>query len=569
MEAVERFLNSRGFVATRSIAYTNTPRFTGRIRIGTWRLLLELHFYEGKFDYPDAYLSEWPFDRALRSAFGFRHINDDGKVCYVDQSRTWWDSSMATELVAGCLERIEKVLVDNLAGVPASTVIAQDFAGYWRGAQNLYVTAVAQNKDEFVQIQERHSERQWLVPKGEDSWVKADTVASSNTPWLVLRLPQPPTSLDPGAWPPKHLNQLLEWIHQNSPSSVPQLVERLHRSVLPKGKKTQKSYEKLIGVVLIWPNSDGTDILGCGFSFTISDVPAQAIAHNRLRQAAITLKAERREIIRYSLNRADPTYIQTRNGPDQEPSLKNRRVILVGAGTIGGHLAKLLCAHGAGWGPRGKLHIIDSDIFSVENIGRHTLGARSIGHCKASAVADQLRLDFPHLNIEEHPCSVTQCWDIFTDDCIVIDATGSQTVSVAIPDFLSERGLNPVVLHSWIHGHGLATVAFLNDRQKRGAACFRCLWQLENDNYRPRYPLSRHPEEDAPVFAACHHSYHTYAATTSMIAATQAMTLLYDYLAGQAESTLRFQVLKEDLCQKRPDTTPQTTKNCPLCHRHQ
>jgi hypothetical protein len=195
------------------------------------------------------------------------------------------------------------------------------------------------------------------------------------------------------------------------------------------------------------------------------------------------------------------------------------------------------------------------------------LGTESVGYSKAEAVAARLRLDFPFLKIKEHPCSLNECWNIFTQDSIIVDATGSQTVAIAIPDYLSEHGLKPVVVHSWIHGHGLATVAFLNDRNKKGSACYRCLWILENGKYRPRFPLSRCPEDDTPLFGACHQSFHAYAATTSMIAATQAMTILYDYLADRVQNSLRFQVLKPDLCQKRPDTTPQPDNNCPLCSR--
>lgn len=569
MEDIDRFLSSRGFVPNRPIYLDATPTFSGYICIGDWRLKLELRFREGRFDYPDAYLPEWPFDLNLRSSFGYRHINDDGKVCFVDQSRTWWDSAMATELVAGCLERIERVLVDNLANAPAEEVIAQDFSGYWSAHRSLHVACVVQNKDDLIQIIEQASGRQWLVRKAEDSWLSIDAKQSPNTPWVILRLAKPPVSLNPKSWPPTSIREVIDWIRQSAPDAHNQLVQRLRQSIQPKGKGNRGNDIRLVGVALIWPSANEDDALGCGFTFVIPDVAAKAIEHKRLKQAAKILKADGTKIIRYRLNRADPSYIQTRNRPKEEPSLKNRRVILVGAGTIGGHLGKLLCSHGAGWGANGELHIIDSDDFSIENVGRHLLGTESVGHSKAEAVAARLRLDFPFLKIQEHPCSLNECWNIFTQDCIIVDATGSQTVAIAIPDYLSEHGMKPVVVHSWIHGHGLATVALLNDRNKKGSACYRCLWLLENGKYRSRFPLSRFPEDDPPLFAACHQSFHAYAATTSMIAATQAMTVLYDYLADRVQNSLRFQVLKPDLCQKRPDTTPQPDKNCPLCSRPQ
>lgn len=566
MEAVERFLKSRGFVSSRFISGTDTPTFSGRIRIGSWRLQIELRFSEGKFNYPEAYLPEWPFDQALRAAFGYRHINANGKICYVDDSRTWWDSSMAAQLIAGSLQLIQTLLEDNLAGASSKEVIAQDFAGYWGAEQNLYIAGVAQHKAAFTQIQEQYSQRQWLISKDTDLWVKVDSKESSNTQWLVLRLNQPPTSLDHNVWPPQTINQVMSWINSNAASNIEKLIRLLQRSVISKVKAKQRNYTEIAGIILIWPGAQGSDVLGCGFTFRISEITAQAIAHNRLKQAAIMLKADKSKITRYSLNRADPKYIQTRSTPDNAPSLKNKRVILVGAGTIGGHLAKLLCAHGAGWG-KGKFHIIDPDIFSIENIGRHSLGAGSIGQSKARAVVTHLQRDFPYLNIEAYPRSISRCWNLFTDNCIIIDATGSQTVGIAIPDYLSQKGLNPLVLHSWVHGHGAATVALLNDRKIKNSACYRCLWRLEDNSYQPRYPLSREPSQDAPIFAGCHQSFHAYASTVSMIAATQAMTLLHQHIIGEVRNTLTFQVIRKDLCQNRPDATPHMSKSCPICQR--
>ena len=317
METIERFLNTRGFAATRAIALTDTPCFTGRIDIETWKLQLELRFLEGKFNYPQAYLPEWPHNSKMRAAFGFRHINHEGKICFVDESRSWWDSSMAAELVAGALERIEKLLQDNLAGIASDDVIARDFAGYWGSNKTLHVAGVVQNGQQFLQIKEHGSQRQWLIPnEGDKSWVKREQEVSPGTSWVVLRLTRPATIFDTETWPPKRLDQLLSWMNENSPCSVTNLVRLIRNSIIPKGKKRQSGYSTRVGVVLIWPNQNSIETLGCGFSFNIPEVTAQEIGHGRLGKAERMLKADRNEIIRYSLNRADPGYIQTRNTPN-------------------------------------------------------------------------------------------------------------------------------------------------------------------------------------------------------------------------------------------------------------
>ena len=503
----------------------------------------------------------------MHEAFGYRHINDAGKVCYIDGSRTWWDSAKAPELVIGALVLIEKLLFGNLAGARSDTAIAQDFDGYWRSSQSIYVSDIAHNKTVFHQVNDEVAHRKWLVPKDKDTWLSIDTEESPNTPWLVTHLKSPPSTLTIKNWPPTTASEFVFWLDQNDPNYVNQIIFGLRKSIFSKGKEKQGRYGKDIGLALTWPEGGEENKLGCGLSLSVPKTAAQAIAEGRLKQAKIVLRKSTEKITRCSLVRADAHYIQNRNNPNHNSSLKNKKVVLVGAGTIGGSLAKLLCTHGAGWGSKGEVHIVDPDTFSVENIGRHLLGAESLGIDKALAVKAILKTSFPHLNIKQHTKSITKCWSLITDNSIIVDATGSQTVSIAITDYVSTNNINATLIHSWVHGHGAATVSLLNDRKNRKGACFRCLWRIEDGTYKPNYELSRDPDKDAPVFAGCHQSYHPYSSTISTLAAAQSMNLVCDHLNSNAAKTLKFNILNKELCQNRNDATPEKSADCPLCNR--
>jgi len=567
MLEIEHILKSCGFVANRPIALTNTPIFAGNIRIEHWSIALELRFTEGKYDYPKAYIAEWPFNEQLRAAFGSRHIDASGRVCYVDECRSWWDSSKAPPLVVGVLDLIKSLLEENLNGVPSEAAISRDFSGYWDGDDRLYVGAVTSNGALLRLVLEKIvTHREWLIPEGEKHWLETSP-NSDGTLWAVVHCKRPLASIPNSCWPPKTLKELLSWLVNNQRELLPRLVEVLRSRFLKKGKKNQKGYGKKVGVVFTWPNDDGIETLGLGIRFTVPELAAQAIAHGRLKQAVTILAGSREPIKRYSLSRADAKYILTRNTPKTEVLLKNKKVVLIGAGTIGGYLSKLLCSSGAGYGPKGELHIVDPDKFSIENIGRHLLGAESLEHSKAKALASLLRMSFPHLTFFSHPYSITKKWDLFTNECIIVDATGSQTASISITDFLSENDLSPTVIHGWVHGHGDALVAFVNDRSVGKSACYRCLWKIENDEYKPRYPLSRNTDEAAPVFGGCHTSYHPYASSVSMSAAIHTMGIITDHLNDIVNETLRFSILRKDRCENRKNTSPSISKDCPICTR--
>jgi hypothetical protein len=567
MRLIESSLNSQGFIATRPIEYTDTPCFTGRIKIGSWAVNLELRFLEGKYDYPVAYLSEFPHNTKMRSAFGFRNINSDGKVCYIDESRTWWDSAEAQRLVSGALRLIKNLLNENLRGASEKKVVARDFNGYWHGESTLYIGDHAQNGMVFNQVSEKDSARQWLIPKDSGHWLSVSQTNSCFTPWFVIHLKSPASDLTVDTWPPKNISELFKWLDLNSPQFTSRFLAFLSRGIYKKGLKKKEINVKPIGILLTWPDENKVDVLGCGFSFKIPGIVAQSISQKRLKPSRIYFNKSQDAVKRFTLQRADAHYIQNRNTPNQSSPLKNKKVILVGGGTIGSNLSKLLCSHGAGWGSQGQLHIIDPDSLSVENVGRHLLGMESLGKNKANVLEAHLKGSFPHLSITGHPKSLIKCWNLITDNSIVIDATGYQSVSISIPDYLSEKRLKPLVLHSWIHGHGGATVSFINDRKDRKSACFRCLWKLDGHSYRPKYQLSKTPESDAPVFVGCHQSYHPYASTISLTAATQAMTMLNSYLQKKQASTLQFNILRTDICQNRKDASPEKSKDCPLCNR--
>lgn len=443
MKAVERYLNDQGFVANRPVELTDTPTFSGRLEPAGRSIQVELRFPEGIYDYPTAFLPEWQHDEKLRHLLGIHHIDARGHLCYEDTSRTWWDSSMATEMVSGVLQRVEGLLLDIIAGKVTQDDIAPDFLGYWDGSTILYVTEKLQNGQQLNRLNGASGKSGWLVRKDKDHWVGSDKIPS-NELWLVHRLKHAPTKINPDKWPTTSVGDVFLWLGENSQKEMEALVKRLSESVKTKSKNSGLS--RTVGIVLIWPDDQGEDTLGCAFSFNIPKNAHSSISGQRHKFTTLALKKDGTPVTRYNLAQADQDYILTRNNPSSDNKLKNRKVILVGAGTIGGYLAKLLCAQGAGSGSRGVLHIVDPDFFSIENIGRHFLGILSLEKNKANALVDALAKEAPFLKLRPHDSSITKRWDLISNDAIVIDATGCQTVGIAVAQHLSLHEKNNVVL---------------------------------------------------------------------------------------------------------------------------
>ncbi len=65
-------------------------------------------------------------------------------------------------------------------------------------------------------------------------------------------------------------------------------------------------------------------------------------------------------------------------------NLSQKRIALIGCGTIGGYLAELLLRSGAGCGEN-YFHLYDNDSFKPHNFARHSLTAHNFGLAKSIA----------------------------------------------------------------------------------------------------------------------------------------------------------------------------------------
>ena len=200
-------------------------------------------------------------------------------------------------------------------------------------------------------------------------------------------------------------------------------------------------------------------------------------------------------IVRLHAQRLDDEYLVRRNLPPEQKDLRGKRVLLVGAGAIGGFLALNLLQLGAGLragdGTAGTLTVCDQQTLSTANIGRHLLGLKYLGQAKATAVCDYLRESHPGCQVEPVPGDYRPDAAMLAEFDVVIDATGYETYSRFLSRLCRSSGwlgrAGHTLLQVWIEGRGAVVRGLLQDDLRD--ACYDCLW-----NYAatvepvPRYP---------------------------------------------------------------------------------
>ncbi|MEW8203665.1 MAG: ThiF family adenylyltransferase [Candidatus Thiodiazotropha endolucinida] len=241
-------------------------------------------------------------------------------------------------------------------------------------------------------------------------------------------------------------------------------------------------------------------------------------------------------------------------------NLANRKIVLIGCGTIGGYLARLMVQAGAGQ-EKGKLTLCDADDFRSGNVGRHYLDSRYLYVNKANACRHKLLSEYTGANIKAlgHEYS-SLMQDINTD--IIIDATGHESFS----ELLNEESISlhkknrkcPPLLYSWIDGGGNCVRSLYYDGK---GGCYRCLRNAQGEE---RFKPIRDPSSAPSVKYQCGESYTPYPASVSVHAAGLALDALLDWAQKNPAPRFRNIALSPEAIQHKNQNLT-ALKHCPAC----
>jgi len=144
------------------------------------------------------------------------------------------------------------------------------------------------------------------------------------------------------------------------------------------------------------------------------------------------------------IERIDYQYLTMRGGAT--PILKDKRVLLLGCGSVGGYIASNLCQSGVM-----NVDILDDDFFQPENVHRHWLGFDSISpkeyKYKANLMREKLQAQYPYADIA--PLNfVDRSAESFISDTsnlahydLIISALGEPTINLEINRILKDNSI--------------------------------------------------------------------------------------------------------------------------------
>jgi molybdopterin/thiamine biosynthesis adenylyltransferase len=482
-------------------------------------------------------------------------LRSDGTFCYLDGKAIVLDRYKPAETIIQCLERADKVLRDAV-NRRLDEDLGGEFGAYWSDGTVLIDLPEDFEGDAEIQLlkfDKRPDREAILVSNGTSKFLslhkRNDRLDPDPEGHLCPVIRVPALSFDPKqSWPPKNLAELNAWLKKVAPTTVGKLEEAFTRS---------KGHSQWI--CLSARNGRFFVSAEIGKAYRTPE-----LLKNRRANLAETLQHIQGavEISGYVGVPVDEGYIFSRNLGDMH-SLAGKRILLIGCGTVGGFLAQQLGQSGAG-AAGGRLTLADNDTLKGANLGRHLLGAPYLDGNKAEACADFLTEQLPHLDIATIPRSILADPEALARHDLVIDATGEESLSIAINELaVSKRPNFPPVLFAWLEGNGTAAVAFITGDPE--LACLKCLKTELSGT--PRFRLLRGDIElKTGRNLACGDAHFIpFPVSRAAAAASLACDVALDWANGGKDHRWRSITLDHHRANQIKDGNPKRMAVCPAC----
>ena len=235
-------------------------------------------------------------------------------------------------------------------------------------------------------------------------------------------------------------------------------------------------------------------------------------------------------VTKRSVRRADHTWIHGRDRDPRQDVLRRKSVAIVGCGSLGGHVARLIAQSGVG-----NLILIDPDRLEWANISRHILGATAVGESKSKALAEHIQSSFPHLkNVSFHNSALNvtaeQIITAIRGCDLVLDTAANWGVTNLLNELQQTEAAFPTVVYAWMESHAVATHVVV---PKVGQSCIQCGFSTDGN---PNLAISDWPETARTAQTpACGGVFTPYGASELSWAQSLVLDMVVAALVGEVE----------------------------------
>ena len=473
------------------------------------------------------------------------HIDDAHAICYLDRESVRLDPLNPQRCIEYILGALRSTLEQHGSTVAIEQEIEREFAAYWKPDRRRILMLHHQSGVSRVWTMAVSGQEELLLAKSQEQaeyWATGRCASGlAPTPYRAVII-----TLEKGLgvpagtpWPPEDLRALVAWLEDWTPKAARELMQQMAKAL--------KASASLI--VVLRPNN-GAESVALSITYE-SDIADHAARHQGRRRnpeklkKLLTSRVMVQDFKRHFVwDALEKRLVKGRLADGI--TLRDKRVALIGCGSVGSEAARLLVRAGAGAG-RGELDLFDSDILKPENLSRHALPPKYLFLNKAEALGDYLQETATHvLRINAQEQIDAEQIDTLARHDLIIELTGDETFSIALAMQYHQLRVpaarkKPVLIHGWIEGHGDASRVLI-DEGKGKYACYYCLdKRLADGTVQPRVPVLKRGVEQKdvePVFQ-CGGTYFSYAGGAAAITAGMVQKAALEVVQGDIPGRLK------------------------------
>lgn len=255
-----------------------------------------------------------------------------------------------------------------------------------------------------------------------------------------------------------------------------------------------------------------------------------------LSEGLIQIKNDQVSIVNYkdicpiAVRRVDTDYLMRRT-TENDFSHMDKKLLVIGCGSIGGYIISELCKTGFK-----NITIVDDDIFTEENVFRHILGMEYVGNYKSVALKKYQEKNIPGSLIVSLEAKIE---DAIRDGCIeledydlIISATGNHNINRWINRYVQRKKIRVPVIYAWNEIYGIGNHVGYFRYGNEG--CFECLFGRDEDTYEI-YDRSAYCGRGQKIVKnyGCGKSFVPYGNATSLKTAILVMEVIREVLNGE------------------------------------
>jgi molybdopterin/thiamine biosynthesis adenylyltransferase len=503
-------LSSKGF-SNQSFLFG----FTGKQRIlGESVELIVAVPKNVSLDLPKIYLEPW-------DVLGFiPHIDNNGNICFLDLEGVLLDGTQPAVLVTDCLELAKGVLEKGKGNVNQADFL-DEFDSYWRLTKD--ITSVQSfiaptNKIKIVKVS----------VEGKKILCVADNVTSVRD-YLSGGAPKHVTVKN-GLYIPLADDALIVPPRPGSMWNADEVRDIVRNNISHESRKALRHFikkrnsEAFLIIKLPRPKG-GESLIGIHY-YSVGE-------YHPLHDLGVAAK-----VTPLQLKRFDEMYIKPRGGAFSK--LKDKKVLVVGCGSIGGYLSQNLAQAGLA-----NLTLVDPDVLTQENFYRHRLGRKYLYKYKSESLKNELSDNLPYITVDAYAKTIQEVFEDGSVDLanydLVVSALGNPRVELYLNRALHSMETSPPMVIGWLEPYGIGGHVLLTQSTSGQSAkgCFQCLITSFDDDppLYNRASFAAAGQDFAKNIAGCGSLFTPFGALDAVRTAELAARLSIDALLGTVEGS--------------------------------